>query len=58
MDFWATTEHKVKYKPKKKISNIDSFKLYIYAKIINMINDKMSKIYKKQITNIKDIAII
>lgn len=58
MNFWATTEHKVKYKPKKKISNIDSFKLYIYAKIINMINDKMSKIYKKQITNIKDIAII
>ncbi len=58
MDFWATTEHKVKYKPKKKISNIDNFKLYIYAKIINMINDKMSKIYKKQITNIKDIAII
>ncbi len=58
MDFWATTEHKVKYKPKKKISNIDSFKLYIYAKIINMINDKMSKIYKKQNTNIKDISII
>ncbi len=57
MDFWATAEHKVKYKPKKKLSNIDSFKLYIYAKIINMINDKMFKIYKKQNTNVKDIAI-
>lgn len=57
MDFWATTEHKVKYKPKKKLSNIDSFNLYIYAKIINMINDKMFKIYKKQNTNIKDIVI-
>lgn len=57
MDFWATIEHKVKYKPKKKLSNIDSFNLYMYAKIINMINDKMFKIYKKQNTNIKDIAI-
>ena len=57
MDFWASTEHKVKYKPKKKLSNIDSFKLYIYAKIINIINDKMFKIYKKQNTNIKEITI-
>lgn len=57
MDFWATTEHKVKYKPKKKLSNIDSFNLYIYAKIINMINDKMFKIYKKQNDKIKDIVI-
>lgn len=57
MDFWATTEHKVKYKPKKKLSNIDSFNLYIYAKIINMINDKMFKIYKKQNANIKNIVI-
>lgn len=56
MDFWASTEHKVKYKPKKKLSNIDSFKLYIYAKIINIINDKMFKIYKKQNTNAKDIS--
>lgn len=57
MDFWATTEHKVKYKPKKKLSNIDGLKLYIYAKIINMINDKMFKIYKKQNDRIKDIVI-
>lgn len=57
MDFWATTEHKVKYKPKKKLSNIDSFNLYIYAKIINMINDKIFKIYKKQNDKIKDIVI-
>lgn len=56
MDFWASTEHKVKYKPKKKLSNIDSFKLYIYAKIINIINDKMFKIYKKQNINAKDIS--
>ncbi|MGN1269300.1 MAG: GTP pyrophosphokinase family protein [Clostridia bacterium] len=47
MDFWATTEHKVKYKPSKKISNIDSMKLCIYAKIINTISDKIMKIYRK-----------
>lgn len=44
MDFWATAEHKVKYKPVKKISNINSIKLAIYAKIINYINDKMRTI--------------
>lgn len=44
MDFWATAEHKVKYKPIKKISNINSIKLAIYAKIINYINDKMRTI--------------
>ena len=47
MDFWAITEHKVKYKPSKKISNIDSIKLCIYAKVVNMISDKMMKIYRK-----------
>lgn len=56
MDFWATTEHKLKYKPKKRLSNMDGLKLYIYAKIINIINDKMFKIYKKQNTNAKDIS--
>lgn len=47
MDFWSETEHKVKYKPSKKISNIDSMKLSIYAKIVNMISDKMMKINRK-----------
>lgn len=48
MDFWATTEHKVKYKSNKKVSNIDSIKLSIYAKIVNSISDKMMKIFRKQ----------
>ncbi len=48
MDFWATAEHKVKYKPINRLSNIDSIKLSIYAKIINYISDKMMKLYRKQ----------
>lgn len=48
MDFWATTEHKVRYKTNKKISNTDSMKLSIYAKIINTISDKMMRIHRKQ----------
>lgn len=48
MDFWASTEHKVKYKPKKKLSNVDSIKLSLYARIINAISDKMMKIHRKQ----------
>lgn len=48
MDFWATTEHKVKYKSNKKISNMDSIKLSMYGKIVNIISDKMTRIFKKQ----------
>lgn len=48
MDFWATAEHKMKYKTKNKLSNKDSKKLEIYAKIINIIEDKMTRIYQKQ----------
>lgn len=58
MDFWSNTEHKVKYKAKKKLSNIDSMKLSIYAKIINIINDKMMKIYRKQNAKTKGILVI
>lgn len=47
MDFWATTEHKIKYKASRKVSIFDSKKLEIYAKIINKIDEKMSKIYRK-----------
>ena len=49
MDFWSEAEHKVKYKPKSKVSAKDSKKLEWYAKIINIIDDKITKIYQKQI---------
>lgn len=48
MDFWATNEHKVKYKTDKKISNLDSKKMVIYARILNFIDTKISKLYSKQ----------
>lgn len=48
MDFWATNEHKIKYKTNKKLSRLDSKRLTIYAKIINFIDDKIMQINKKQ----------
>ena len=48
MDFWATNEHKIKYKTNNKISALDSRKLEIYAKVLNKMDDKIADIYKKQ----------
>ncbi len=48
MDFWATNEHKIKYKTNKKLSSLDSKKLTIYAKILNMLDNKIMKIAQKQ----------
>lgn len=47
MDFWATTEHKIKYKAKSKLSKIDSKKMIKYAKIINKLDERISKIHNK-----------
>ena len=57
MDFWSNIEHKIKYKAKKKLSNIDSTKLSIYAKIINILNDKIMKIYRKQNAKTKEMLV-
>ncbi len=48
MDFWATNEHKMKYKTKNKLSIVDSKKLTMYAKLLNFLDDRISKIYQKQ----------
>lgn len=48
MDFWATNEHRIRYKSDKKLSKLDSKKLTMYAKIINVIDDKIMEIYNKQ----------
>lgn len=50
MDFWATTEHKIRYKSKNKISFFDSMKLSIYAKVLNRIDDELIKIKNRQRT--------
>ena len=49
MDFWATTEHKIKYKKKYELSSKDSKKMKIYSKILNIIDDNIMKIYEKQL---------
>ncbi len=41
MDFWATLEHKVKYKPEEKISKQESKEWVNCAKIINKLDNKM-----------------
>ncbi len=47
MNFWATTEHKIKYKAQNKLSKIDSKKMIFYARLINEIDNKISKINEK-----------
>lgn len=48
MDFWATAEHKMRYKNKDKISCFDSIKLSLYAKILNIMDNNLTQISKKQ----------
>lgn len=48
MDFWATNEHKIKYKTDKKLSIIDSKKLVIYAKVLDTLDNEIMKIFQKQ----------
>lgn len=47
MDFWSTTEHKIKYKAKSKLSKRDSKKMVAYAKIINKMDAKIAEINSK-----------
>ena len=41
MDFWASLEHKMKYKSKEKVSNKVSKDLVSYAKIVSKLDNKM-----------------
>ena len=52
MDFWATVEHKARYKTKNKLSFFDTKKLSLYAKILNLMDNKIVKIYQKQQKNL------
>ena len=49
MDFWATNEHKIKYKTNKKLSFFDSKRLVLYAKLLNILDNKIAKLNKKQL---------
>lgn len=50
MDFWASLEHKLKYK-NPKISNSESKNLIKYARVINNIDDNMLTISNKQLND-------
>ena len=50
MDFWSSTEHKLKYKAKSKLTKADSKKMIKYAKMINKIDSEISKINNKYIS--------
>ena len=41
MDFWASLEHKMKYKSDKEISKKKSKELVNYAKIVNNLDNKI-----------------
>lgn len=47
MDFWSSTEHKLKYKAKNKLSKADSKKMIKYAKLINKMDNEMARIHNK-----------
>ncbi len=41
MDFWASLEHKLKYKSKQKVTNATSKELVSCAKVIQKLDKKM-----------------
>ena len=41
MDFWASLEHKLKYKPQTELTKSASKELVAYAKMINKLDNKM-----------------
>lgn len=57
MDFWASLEHKLKYK-NSKISNQDSKNLVKYAKVIDNIDENMLQISEKTKDKLKSELIL
>lgn len=47
MDFWASLEHKIKYKPNGEINEDVSKELVKCARDINKLDNKMVKLFKK-----------
>lgn len=57
MDFWASLEHKIKYKPNGEINDNVSDELVKCAKDINKIDDKMVKLFNNKKINNKKLLI-
>lgn len=47
MDFWATNEHKLKYKTNRKVTFWDSKRLQLYAKLLKTLDNRMADMYSK-----------
>ena len=47
MDFWASLEHKIKYKPNGEINEDVSKELVKCARDINKLDNEMIKLFKK-----------
>ena len=47
MDFWASLEHKLKYKPNGEVNERVSTELIRCAEDINLIDEKMVKLFQK-----------
>ena len=47
MDFWASLEHKLRYKPNGEINDIVSVELMRCAEDINMLDEKMINLFQK-----------
>ena len=48
MDFWASLEHKIKYKPNGELNENVSKELVKCAKTINRLDDKMVRLFKNK----------
>jgi len=47
MNFWSKMEHEIRYKGKEEISKIDSRKLTWYVKVLDLVQSRIVKIYRK-----------
>ena len=47
MDFWASLEHKLRYKPNGEINDKVSVELMRCAEDINMLDEKMINLFQK-----------
>lgn len=58
MDFWATLEHRMKYKTSSKYSDECSKEFVKFAKTLTSFDNKIGKLYEKQFGKNKDIVVL
>jgi len=58
MDFWATLEHRMKYKTSSKYTDECSKEFIKFAKTLTSFDNKIGKLYEKQFGKNKDIVVV